>query len=78
MDPTAHRFPTATVAEVAWRRECLLRAAARSRRRRPPGRAGLGLRQRIGLGLVAVGLAVAGRLTTATVTDLGRAAAPQA
>ena len=73
MTTTAHPFPTAAVAEVAWRRERLLRTAARPRRRLG-SRAGLRVRQRLGLGLVQLGLTVAGRLTAATVVEIDRTA----
>jgi hypothetical protein len=53
--------------DVQWRRECLM-AGARPRKPTAP------LRQRAGLRLVQLGLAVAGRLTVNSVLDVGEAA----
>jgi hypothetical protein len=53
--------------DVDWRRERLL-AGARPRKHTVP------LRQRAGLKLVQLGLAVAGRLTVSSVLEVGEAA----
>jgi hypothetical protein len=64
------RIDTSFEHEVAYRQQRLLAAAAQHRM----GRCGISRRQRVGLGLVRLGMAVAGRMTVATVIEGARPA----
>ena len=59
------RIDTSFEHEVAYRQQRLLAAAEQHRR----GRTGISGRQRVGLGLVRLGMAVAGRMTVGTVIE---------
>jgi hypothetical protein len=59
------RIETSFEHEVAYRQQRLLAAAEQHRM----GRGGISGRQRLGLGLVRLGMAVAGRMTVGTVIE---------